>query len=286
MTRPITFVDVFADRAFAGNPVAVIHDAEGLDEAAMLTITRWFDLSETTFLLPPTVPEADYRVRIFTPFGELPFAGHPTLGTCRAWLHAGGRPLTVGEVVQECASGLVMVRVDDDALAFAAPPLVRSGPVDRATITELAGVLRLSPEAIVDAAWADNGPGWVALLLASAEKVLALQPARDHPRPVFVGVIGPHGSGNGPAYEVRAFFSDQRGALREDPVTGSFNASAAQWMLATGRVAAPFTATQGRRVGRDGRVRIEVDTSGGVWVGGRAQVIVAGAMMGDDEVVG
>ncbi len=286
MTRPITIVDVFAERAFAGNPVAVVHDADDLDEAAMLAVTRWFDLSETTFLLPPSVPEADYRVRIFTPFGELPFAGHPTLGTCRAWLQAGGRPRAGAKVVQECAAGLVTVRVAGAALAFEAPPLLRGGPVAEGTVADLASVLRLPREAIVDAAWADNGPGWVALLLASAEEVLALDPARDHVHPVFVGVIGPYGGAGDSAYEVRAFFSDQHGALREDPVTGSFNASAAQWMLAAGRVAAPFTATQGRRVGRDGRVRIEVDASGGVWVGGRAQVIVAGAMMSDEGVVG
>jgi len=286
MSRPITVVDVFAERAFAGNPVAVVHDAHSLDEAAMLAITRWFDLSETTFLLPPSAPEADYRARIFTPFGELPFAGHPTLGTCRAWLQAGGQPRTPGEVVQECAAGLVTVRVDGAALAFAAPPLLRSGPVDEATVAELAGVLRLPREAIIDAAWADNGPGWVALLLASAEAVLALEPARSHPRPVFVGVIGPYRAAGEAAYEVRTFFSDQHGTLREDPVTGSFNASAAQWMLATGRVAAPFIARQGRRVGRDGRVRVEVDANGGVWVGGRAQVIVAGAMMAGAEVIG
>ena len=286
MSRPITVVDVFAERAFAGNPVAVVHDAHSLDEAAMLAITRWFDLSETTFLLPPTAPEADYRARIFTPFGELPFAGHPTLGTCRAWLQAGGQPRTPGEVVQECAAGLVTVRIDGPQLAFAAPPLLRSGPVDEATVTELAGVLRLPRETIIDAAWADNGPGWVALLLPSAEAVLALEPARGHARPVFVGVIGPYGANGEAAYEVRTFFSDQHGTLREDPVTGSFNASAAQWMLASGRVTAPFIARQGRRVGRDGRVRVEVDASGGVWVGGRAQVIVAGAMMAGAEVTG
>ncbi len=276
MTRRCTFVDVFAERPFAGNPLAVIHDADGLDEAAMRAITRWFDFSETAFLLEPTAPGADYRVRIFTPFGELPFAGHPTLGTCRAWLQAGGRPRAAGSVVQECAAGLVTVRVDDDALAFAAPPLVRSGPVDEATIAELIGVLRIPREAVVSAAWADNGPGWVALLLASAEAVLALEPARDHGRPVFVGVIGPYGNTSGPAYEVRAFFSDQHGAVREDPVTGSFNASAAQWMLATDRVAAPFTACQGQRLGRDGRVRIDVDGRGTVWVAGHARVLVEG----------
>ena len=286
MGRRCTLVDVFAERAFRGNPVAVVHDAEGLDEAAMLAITRWFDLSETAFLLAPTRPEADYRVRIFTPAAELPFAGHPTLGTCRAFLHAGGRPRRAVEVVQECGAGLVTVRVGDgNALAFAAPPRNRGGPIDEPTIRELAGVLRVARDAIVDAAWADNGPRWAAVLLASADAVLALEPAREHHRPVFVGAIGPYASADasahadGLAYEVRTFFSDQHGALREDPVTGSFNGSAAQWMLSTGRVSAPFVAGQGQRLGRDGRVPIDVDEDGTVWVGGSARVIVDGAML-------
>jgi PhzF family phenazine biosynthesis protein len=278
VVRRCTFVDVFAERAFLGNPVAVVHDADGLATHEMLAITRWFDLSETTFLLAPRASGADYRVRIFTPSGELPFAGHPTLGSCRAYLHAGGRPRCEA-VVQECGAGLIAVRAGaDDGLAFAAPPTVRSGPVDEATILELAGVLRVPRAAIVDAAWADNGPRWVAVLLASADAVLALEPARDHERPVFVGAIGPYPPAGAWAYEVRAFFSDQHGALREDPVTGSFNASAAQWMLATGRVRAPFTARQGRRLGRDGRVRIDVDGDGTVWVSGRARVIVDGIL--------
>jgi PhzF family phenazine biosynthesis protein len=281
VNRRCTFVDVFGARAFAGNPVAVIHDAAGLDEAATLAATRWFDLSETTFLMDATTTEADYRVRIFTPAGELPFAGHPTLGSCRAWLQAGGRPRRVGEMVQECGAGLVRVRVDaGDGLAFSAPPLHRSGPVDEATIAELAGVLRVPRAAIVDAAWADNGPRWVALLVADAEAVLALEPAREHGRPVFVGAVGTYASPGGPAYEVRAFFSDQHGLLREDPVTGSLNGSAAQWMLATRRVTAPFTVSQGQRLGRDGRVRIDVDGDGTVWVGGSARVIVDGALVG------
>jgi PhzF family phenazine biosynthesis protein len=190
-------------------------------------------------------------------------------------------------VVQECGAGLVTVRVGDgDALAFAAPPRTRSGPLDEPTIRELAGVLRVPHEAIVDAAWADNGPRWAAVLLESADAVLALEPAREHHRPVFVGAIGPYASvdgaalGDEPAYEVRTFFSDQHGALREDPVTGSFNGSAAQWMLSTGRVSAPFVAGQGQRLGRDGRVTIDVDEDGTVWVGGSARVIVDGGLVG------
>ncbi len=278
MPRRFVLVDVFAEQAFAGNPVAVVADASDLSSDHMLRITRWLNLSETTFLVPPTTSAADYRVRIFTLEREMPFAGHPTLGTCRAWLHAGGRPRAAGVVVQECGAGLVRVQVTGDTLAFAAPPLVRSGPVDEERLTLLAGALRIPRSAIVDAAWADNGPGWIVLLLGSAQAVLDLEPVRDHPTRLEVGVVGPYPAGSEAAYEVRAFFSDHHGALREDPVTGSLNASAAQWMLATGRVAAPFTASQGRRVGRDGRVRIDVDESGALWVGGHARVLVEGML--------
>ena len=278
MPRRFALVDVFAEQAFAGNPVAVVADATDLSSDHMLRITRWLNLSETTFLVPPTTSEADYRVRIFTLEREMPFAGHPTLGTCRAWLHAGGRPRDAGVVVQECGAGLVRVRVTGDTLAFAAPPLVRSGPVDEERLTLLAAALRIPRSAIVDAAWADNGPGWIVLLLGSAQAVLDLEPVRDHSMRLEVGVVGPYPAGSEAAYEVRAFFSDHHGALREDPVTGSLNASAAQWLLATGRVAAPFTASQGRRVGRDGRVRIEVDESGALWVGGHARVLVEGTV--------
>ena len=278
MPRRFALVDVFAEQAFAGNPVAVVADATDMSSDHMLRITRWLNLSETTFLVPPTTSVADYRVRIFTLEREMPFAGHPTLGTCRAWLHAGGRPRDAGVVVQECGAGLVRVQVTGDTLAFAAPPLVRSGPVDEERLTLLAGALRIPRSAIVDAAWADNGPGWIVLLLGSAQAVLDLEPDRDHPTRLKVGVVGPYPAGSEAAYEVRAFFSDHHGALREDPVTGSLNASAAQWMLATGRVAAPFSASQGRRVGRDGRVRIDVDESGALWVGGHARVLVEGML--------
>ena len=278
MPRGFTLVDVFAEQAFAGNPVAVVADATDLSSDHMLRITRWLNLSETTFLVPPTSSEADYRVRIFTLEREMPFAGHPTLGTCRAWLHAGGHPRDAGVVVQECGAGLVRVQVKGDTLAFAAPPLVRSGPVGEERLTLLAEALRIPRSAIVDAAWADNGPGWVALLLGSAQAVLDLEPVRDHPTRLEVGVVGPYPAGGEAAYEVRAFFSDNQDALREDPVTGSLNASAAQWMLATGRMAAPFTASQGGRVGRDGRVRFDVDESGALWVGGHARVLVEGTV--------
>lgn len=278
MPRRFALVDVFAEQAFAGNPVAVVADAADVSSDQMLRITRWLNLSETTFLVPPTSSGADYRVRIFTLEREMPFAGHPTLGTCRAWLHAGGRPRDEGVVVQECGAGLVRVQVTGDTLAFAAPPLVRSGSVDEERLTLLAEALRIPRSAIVAAAWADNGPGWIVLLLGSAQAVLDLEPVRDHPTRLEVGVVGPYPAGSEAAYEVRAFFSDHHGALREDPVTGSLNASAAQWMLATGRVAAPFSASQGRRVGRDGRVRIDVDGDGVLWVGGHARVLAEGTV--------
>ncbi|TVR92265.1 MAG: PhzF family phenazine biosynthesis protein [Trueperaceae bacterium] len=283
MPPRFTLVDVFSERVFMGNPVAVIA-AEGDGDGELAThvmqrITRWLNLSETTFLLPPTAPEADYRVRIFTLEREMPFAGHPTLGTCRAWLHAGGTPKRDdGVVVQECGAGLVRLRVAGDTLAFAAPALLRGGPVEEARLDELAAVLRIPRSAIVDAAWADNGPGWIAVLLETAQAVLDIEPARHHPTRVEVGVVGPYPGGGDAALEVRALFSDHHGNLIEDPVTGSLNASVAQWMLATGRVRAPFTATQGRRVGRDGRVRIDVDGSGTVWVGGHARVLAEGAL--------
>ncbi|MGH3138580.1 MAG: PhzF family phenazine biosynthesis protein, partial [Gaiellales bacterium] len=174
MQRPFAQVDVFTTEPYRGNPVAVVLDASGLGEADMQRIAHWTNLSETTFVLPPTAAEADYRVRIFTPVVELPFAGHPTLGTCHAWLEMGGAPQDAGVVVQECAAGLVRVRRGDDGLAFAAPPLLRSGPVEEADVARVARLLGVSRDAIVDAQWADNGPGWVAVELASADAVLAL----------------------------------------------------------------------------------------------------------------
>jgi PhzF family phenazine biosynthesis protein len=279
MTRAFRMVDVFGETALRGNPLGVVLDAEGLSTEAMQALTRWLNLSETTFLLPPTDQGADYRVRIFTLERELPFAGHPTLGSCHAWLEAGGKPRTPGQVVQECGAGLVPLRLGGGGItAFAAPPTTRSGPVEADKIGEICTVLRITPEDIVDAQWVDNGPGWVAVLLKSAEAVLALEPAREHASRLDLGVVGPHAPGSGLDFELRAIFSDQFGALREDPVTGSLNASVAQWLLASGRAKAPYLAAQGTALGCAGRIHISQDEEGQVWVGGASRTIVTGSV--------
>ncbi|MCB8879044.1 PhzF family phenazine biosynthesis protein [Acidisoma cellulosilytica] len=276
MNRPFRLVDVFGRDDFSGNPLAVIADAEGLDTETMQRITRWLNLSETTFLLPPTTSEADYRVRIFTLTRELPFAGHPTLGTCHAWLEAGGKPRTSGRIVQECGAGLITVRQSEQGLAFAAPPLLRFGPPSEAEIAEIADFLNIGRDAIVEAAWIDNGPGWIGIMLGSAGEVLALQPKRHHARSIEVGVVGPHSIGQEAAFEVRALFTDTQGAVIEDPVTGSLNASVAQWLYASGRVDGPYIAAQGTVLGRTGRVQIERDGDGQIWVGGATRTLFSG----------
>lgn len=276
MPRDFQLVDVFSEEPFLGNPLAVVHDADGLSSEEMQRITRWLNLSETAFLLRPTVPDADYRVRIFTLARELPFAGHPTLGACHAWLRAGSAPRNAGQVVQECGAGLIAIRRHGESLAFAAPPLVRTGPVEETKLAELAAVLGIGRSAIVDAQWADNGPGWVAVLLESAEAVLALEPARQHPTQLDLGIVGLYPPGSPAAYELRAIATDQNGSIGEDPVTGSLHASAAQWLLASGRVRAPYTASQGARLGRKGRVYITQDGAGQVWIGGRSTTLFEG----------
>ena len=274
----LRLVDVFGQAPLSGNPLAVVSDAGHLDTAAMQQITRWLNLSETTFLLPPTTPDADYRVRIFTLDREMPFAGHPTLGTCHAWLEAGGTPHTRDEITQECGLGLVRIRRNDGLLAFSAPALIRSGDCDAAKIAEIAEVLRIPVEAIVDAQWVDNGPGWAAVLLRSAEEVLAIEPLRSHHTRVDIGVVGPYAAGSESAFELRAFFSDHHGGLVEDPVTGSLNASVAQWLLRTGRARSPYQASQGTRLGRQGRIAVEQDHAGNVWIGGKTQTLFEGAV--------
>ena len=270
MTRAFAQVDVFTDTPYAGNPVAVVLDGDGLETPAMQRFANWTNLSETTFVLPPADERADYRVRIFTPVAELPFAGHPTLGTCHAWL--AGRGHEGDTVVQECAAGLVPVRRTARGLAFAAPPLVRSGDVEETLIGELAGVLGISRAEILDAQWADNGPGWVAVLLEDADAVLAVRPRYAE---LDIGVVGPHAAGATEAIEVRAFFPKD-GALVEDPVTGSLNASLAEWLLRAGRVTAPYVARQGTALGRAGRVHISQDADGTIWVGGGTVTCIAG----------
>jgi PhzF family phenazine biosynthesis protein len=273
MQRRFSQIDVFTVDALFGNPVAVVHDAEGLDDDTMARFARWTNLSETTFLLPPTDPAADYRVRIFTPTTELPFAGHPTLGTCRAWLDAGGMPAAGDTVVQQCAAGLITVRRSGEVLSFGAPPLVRSGPVDDGLLAELIDQLGIERGDVVDAAWADNGPGWVALLLRDADTVLGVRPGTvDHD----IGVAGRHAPGGPVDLEVRAFFP-VRGATVEDPVTGSLNASLAQWLLGAGVLTAPYVAAQGTALGRAGRVHVSSDDAG-IWVGGHTVSVVSGTV--------
>jgi PhzF family phenazine biosynthesis protein len=272
--RAFAQVDVFTSMAYFGNPVAVVLDGDGVDTAAMQRFAHWTNLSETTFVLPPTASGADYRVRIFTPVSELPFAGHPTLGTCHAWLESGGRPRREDVIVQECGAGLVPVRRTPDGLAFAAPPLVRSGPVEESLIEHVASALRIARAEILDAAWADNGPGWVAVLLADAEAVLALRPGFVD---LDVGAVGPYPEGATEAFEVRAFFPKD-GSTVEDPVTGSLNASLAEWLLDSGRAEAPYVARQGTALGRAGRVHVTRDEDGKIWVGGGTVTCITGTV--------
>jgi PhzF family phenazine biosynthesis protein len=272
VTRPFSQVDVFTSTPYRGNPVAVVLDGEGLSTEQMQQFANWMNLSETTFVLPPADRGADYRVRIFTPVAELPFAGHPTLGTCHAWLAAGGTPHQPDVIVQECGAGLVTLRRTPDGLAFAAPPVLRDGPVEAELQTHLASVLRIDRSAIVDASWADNGPGWVAVLLDSADAVLAIKPGETD---LDLGVVGPYPAGSPAAFEVRAFFPKD-GITVEDPVTGSLNASLAAWLLRTGRATAPYVASQGTALGRSGRVHISRDTDGAIWVAGGTVTCVTG----------
>jgi PhzF family phenazine biosynthesis protein len=275
LNRPFQLVDVFHDGPFSGNPLAVVFDADDLSTSAMQTMTRWLNLSETAFLLRPSSPNADYAVRIFTLEREMPFAGHPTLGSCHAWLSNGAIPADDSLIIQECGAGLVPIRRSAEFLAFAAPPIIRGGPVDESELAELAEFLRIDRSLIVDAQWADNGPGWVVVLLASADQVLALEPVRDYSRRIDVGVVAAYPAGNPIAFELRAFFTDHHGGVREDPVTGSLNASAAEWLLSAGRASAPYIAAQGTRIGRSGRIHINKDSQG-VWVGGRTVTLFSG----------
>ena len=272
MPRPFVQVDVFTTTPYRGNPVAVVLDAAGLSTDQMQRFAHWTNLTETTFVLPPREPDADYHVRIFTPVAELPFAGHPTLGTCHAWLGAGGEPGGDDVIVQECGAGLVPIRRTADGLAFSAPPLIRSGPVEESLVQEIASALGIDRGGVVDAAWADNGPGWVALMLESADAVLALRPGFID---LDVGVVGPHPEDSAEAFEVRAFFPKD-GVLVEDPVTGSLNASLAQWLLGSRGARAPYVARQGTALGRAGRVHVSRDGNGAIWVGGGTVTCVAG----------
>jgi PhzF family phenazine biosynthesis protein len=270
---PFQQVDVLSSQPLGGNPLAVVVGADALDDAQMAAFARWTNLSETTFLLQPRVAEADYRVRIFTPLQELPFAGHPTLGSCHVWLAMGGRPKSE-KIVQECAAGLVRIRRGSDRLAFAAPPLRRAGPLEPAVMARVAEGLGLAPEALVDANWVDNGPGWLAVLLRSRDAVLALRPDFAAIAGMRVGVAGPwdrEKDGHDAQFEVRAFTA----AGFEDPVTGSLNAGLAQWLIGSGIAAPTYVASQGTALGRKGRVHVMQDGTG-LWIGGAVTTCISG----------
>ncbi|KUM40027.1 PhzF family phenazine biosynthesis protein [Pseudomonas sp. EpS/L25] len=267
-------VGVFAQRPLEGNALAVVCGADQLSTAQMAALARWTNLSETTFLLQPTDPAADYRVRIFTPQRELPFAGHPTLGSCHVWLREGGRPQGV-EVIQECGAGLVPIRAAGEELAFAAPPLLRGGPVEPEVLARIARGIGLASERIQASQWADNGPGWVAVLLESREELLAIQPDYAVLEEMSVGLIAPWKGPEAEAqFEVRAFMGRQLG---EDPVTGSLNASLAQWLIPAGLAPERYLASQGTALGRRGRVRV-ARIDGRIWVGGAVQDCIRGTL--------
>ncbi len=277
--HPFSQVEVFGSRALAGNPVAVVHDAADVDEEQMAAFARWTNLSETTFLLPPEDPGADYRVRIFTPGEELPFAGHPTLGTAHTWLDLGGTPASEDRVWQECGLGLVELRRDPDGLAFRAPDFVRTGPVEEETRRGVLAALGLAAGQVLDAWWIDNGPGWLGLELDSADSVVSLRPDFAALTEA-VGVLGRVAPGDrasvGADVEVRAFCPGL--GITEDPVTGSLNAGFGAWLTRAGRLPASYVARQGTVLGRAGRVRVETDEAGAVWVGGNTRTVVTGSV--------
>jgi PhzF family phenazine biosynthesis protein len=275
-SRPFHQVDVFSAEPYRGNPLAVVVDAEGLTAEQMQQFANWTNLSETTFLLPPTDPRADYRVRIFTGTEEFPFAGHPTLGSAHTWLESGGVPRSEGFVVQECGAGLVRVKHDAGRLAFAAPPLTRFGPVEGELRSQLAAGLRVPEADILDASWLVNGPEWIGVLLGSAEQVLAIQPNAPAMAGLKVGVVGAHGPGSDADFEVRTFIPGD--AMMEDPVTGSFNAGVAQWLINSNRAPAAYTAAQGTRLGRAGRVHVTAE-GGDIWVGGHSTTCIRGSVL-------
>ena len=272
-------VDVFCDGALSGNPLGVVHGGGGLTTEQMQAFTNWLGFSETTFLLPPTEPQADYRVRIFYPGGELPFAGHPTLGSCHSWLAAGGKPAREGTVIQECGIGLVEVRETGDLLAFKAPELLKHEPLtdeERAAAIAFTGI---DESALIEAVHVVNGPKWQLLRLKTAEDVLAAQPASKAPLGTDVGVAGPHKAGFERDWELRAFFADTFENLNEDPVTGSFNAGVAIHLFGNGLAEGSYTAGQGRKIGANGLVQCEQDANGDVWIGGKCKIVSRQGML-------
>jgi len=275
LSLPFEQVDVFADHPYEGNALAVVVDADELTTEQMQAFARWTQLSETTFLLRPEAPGAHYRVRIFTPLRELPFAGHPTLGSCKVWLARNENPEHV-EIIQECPAGLIRVRRQGTHLAFSAPPLVRSGPLDATTLNLIEQGLGLAAGQIRASQWVDNGPGWAGVLLTNREEVLAIKPDYAALQGLNVGVIAPWVGGESETdMEVRAFMGEE---CTEDAVTGSLNASLAQWLIGSGMLTDRYTVSQGTAMGRRGRLHIE-SLDGSVWVGGAVQHCISGRVV-------
>ncbi|MFI6548241.1 PhzF family phenazine biosynthesis protein [Streptomyces prunicolor] len=274
--RSFMQVDVFSTSPYSGNPVAVVLDGTGLSDEEMQGLARWTDLSETTFVLPPTVPEADYRLRIFAPGSELPFAGHPTLGSARAWLEGGGTPRHDDRIVQECGVGLVTVRRGEGTLAFAAPPRVREGALDEEQLLRIVGAFGISRDRVVAHEWVDNGPGWAVVRLATAKEVLALEPDFSLLPDAMVGAIGAHPDGSRHAFEMRTFAPGV--GVPEDPACGSMNAGVGQWLTATGAAPSSYRVSQGTRLGRAASIEISADADGTVWVSGAAVARIRGTI--------
>jgi PhzF family phenazine biosynthesis protein len=272
--RPFAQVDVFSPTAYLGNPVAVIFDAGDLEDADMLRIARWTNLSETTFFLPPTTREADYRLRIFTPGGELPFAGHPTLGSAHAWLERGGTPKLPERLVQECDAGLVEVRRRPELLSFAAPPTRRSGDIDEKYLDQIVGAFGIDRDQVVAHQWVDNGPGWAVVRLATAQEVLTLEPDLSRIPDAMVGAIGAYPDGSDYTFEMRTFAPGA--GVPEDPVCGSMNAAVGQWLMRIGAVSGSYRVSQGRRLGRAGDITITPDPDGTLWIGGNTNTLFHG----------
>lgn len=266
-----TQLDVFGDGGLTGNPLAVVHNADGLETEQMQALAAWFNLSETAFLVKPTETRADYQVRIFTPSEELPFAGHPTLGSAHAWLAAGGRPHSAHHIVQECGVGLVELRGFNGRMAFAAPPLRRNEPLTKTQVSAIAKVIGVPATQWVAHAWGDNGAPWQMVQLSDAEAVRSVQPKRQFAKPdQYIGLIGLNDPEDPFAYEVRALTPDG-----EDPVTGSLNAAAAQWLRQRDLASASYMVTQGSALGRHGEIYVDDDGTN-LWIGGRARVAITG----------
>lgn len=273
--RSFAQVDVFTKAPYLGNPVAVVLDGDGIPDDEMARIAKWTNLSETTFVVPPASDKADYGLRIFTPGGEIPFAGHPTLGSAHAWLEAGGTPKSPGELTQECGLGLVPVRRYGNGLGFRAPALRRSGPLKGAHLDRIARGLRIDRARIINHQWVDNGPGWAAVQLASAAEVLALEPDDQHMRELMLGVVGTHPEGAPVQFEARAFALPK--GVREDPVTGSLTAGLAHWLIGEGKAPRAFRVGQGAALGRQGVLTVETQGQD-IWVGGASVTCVRGTL--------